>query len=398
MEIPGIPFNEDDRLRNLNEYAILDTIEEQEYDDITFLASVICGTPIALITIIDHNRQWFKSHHGLDVRETSRENSFCAHAINDPEHLLLVKDSREDSRFHDNPLVSDAPNIIFYAGMPLVNSEGFCFGTLCVIDNKPKEMNQTQIKALIALSKQVVKLLDLRRKNILLEHVKVEIEDRSAELERFAHVAAHDLKSPLNSISALTNLLLQHYNHLDKEVLEIFDHLNKSSLKLKTLINDILNNSLALGTIELPKEDVALRSFAEDIVRLIKVHDSEFILNGFDVMVHLNKTALQQILMNLISNGIKYNFEKKVIIELSHWESDSSYHFSVKDNGAGIKKENQEQIFELFNRTDIQDRFDQSGTGVGLHTVKRLITEQGGEIFVDSEPGKGSTFSFSIRK
>lgn len=166
---PHIPLNEDARQAELLSYAILDTIPEKEYDEITFLASQICNTPISLISLLDDSRQWFKSHHGLPVNQTPKEIAFCAHAINDCDNILIINDSRLDERFFDNPLVTDDPNVIFYAGIPLKTPKGFPIGTLCVIDNKPNELSDFQISALKILSNQLMNLLELRKNKAELE-------------------------------------------------------------------------------------------------------------------------------------------------------------------------------------------------------------------------------------
>lgn len=155
MIVPKIPVDEYNRLEALKEYSILDTLPEKEYDEITFLASQICRTPISLISLIDDKRQWFKSHYGLDATETPKDVAFCAHAINDKEKMFVVADSRKDERFHDNPLVTDDPFVIFYAGVPLVTSEGYALGTLCVIDHEPRTLDESQAEALQALSNQL---------------------------------------------------------------------------------------------------------------------------------------------------------------------------------------------------------------------------------------------------
>jgi signal transduction histidine kinase len=167
MLLPPFPANESARLQALQNLGILDTEAEKDYDDLINLAITISGMPISLVCFIDANRQWFKAKAGIDVTETSRDFSLCAHAINDPHKVMIVPDARLDDRFCDNPLVTHNPHIVFYAGFPLTNEIGLSFGTLCVIDNVPNALKQEQLQALDILSKQVLNLLELRRKNVL---------------------------------------------------------------------------------------------------------------------------------------------------------------------------------------------------------------------------------------
>ena len=162
MILPPLPDKEDDRLQALIKYKVLDTPAEKAFDDLTALAAYICDTPISLISLVDEKRQWFKSKGGLEAIESPRQLALCAYTILEPQKMLIVPNALEDERFVDNPLVISEPNVIFYAGAPLVTPDGFAIGTLCAIDNKPREINPEQIQALQALSRQVISQLELR--------------------------------------------------------------------------------------------------------------------------------------------------------------------------------------------------------------------------------------------
>ena len=172
-----MPSTETARVAALNRYAILDTEPEQSFDDLVVLASFVCRTPIATLSLVDDHRQWFKSKVGVEIRETPRDISFCAHAIQQ-EELFIVHDAQEDPRFKENPLVLGDPHIRFYAGAPLIDEDGYALGTLCVMDRQPRELDDTQKEALRSLRRLALSQIELRRNIQLLKEA---LNDRTRE-------------------------------------------------------------------------------------------------------------------------------------------------------------------------------------------------------------------------
>jgi GAF domain-containing protein len=178
-----IPKNEVKRLKVLWQYDVLDTIPEEVFDDLTDLAADICEAPIALISLVDEDRQWFKSKVGVSLRETARDVSFCAHAIMN-QGILIVSDATKDPRFKNNPLVVGPHKIRFYAGAPLITPDGYALGTLCVLDKKPRQLRPEQKQALLVLAHHVVSQLELRRHARELVAARVDVTKQRAELAR----------------------------------------------------------------------------------------------------------------------------------------------------------------------------------------------------------------------
>ncbi len=199
--ISAKPTNEWQRLETLRGYEILDTEPEAAFDDLTLLASYICQTPVALISLIDADRQWFKSKVGVSVTETSRDIAFCASAILQPD-VFIVPDASEDERFAENPLVVSEPKIRFYAGATLM-TDGHALGTLCVVDRVPRELKPEQLEALRALSRQVLAQLELRRNLKRLEKSLAARDRAEAEKER----TLRDLKAAMAKVHTLEGLL-----------------------------------------------------------------------------------------------------------------------------------------------------------------------------------------------
>jgi signal transduction histidine kinase len=363
------------------------------------LASFICKTPISIISFIDDERQWFKSIVGLDVSETKRDYAFCAHAINKPNELLIVENPLNDARFVNNPLVTGAPQIRFYAGAPLVTSDGMALGTLCVIDLEPREINDDQKKALEILANQVMVQLELRKKIIEQEDIKLDLEKRRHEAERFAHLVSHDIKAPLKGISGLTDMLTKLLQRNEIELLQ------QTLLQLKekadytvNLVDGIMSHSLSLEN-TISKEWINANILLREITILCSAPPFvRFYKKSEITEIFTDKVLVEQILLNLLTNAIKYNDKEIPEIEILISENETNYIIEVGDNGCGIPEAYQNRIFELFQTLGNKDRFGNSGTGIGLNTVKKLTEKLGGQVELHSISNLGSRFRIALPK
>jgi signal transduction histidine kinase len=395
---PEIPDNERQRQEAVERYQLLDTLPESSYDSITDLIAYICDTPISLITLLDHDRNFLKSHHGVPFDESPRNISFCGHAINSEEEITIVEDSRKDERFVGNPLVTEH-EAIFYAGVPLVDPNGFKLGTLCVYDNRPRKLTPEQRKALITMARQVMNLMEARYQNIKLRELQEKLKLRNRDLEKFAHKVSHDLKSPLANIISLTQLLEQDYTVGDENSKQYFQYLRKSSRTLKDYIEGLLSFYKSDDLIGKEPEPLDMEELKMELLNLYDLdHEVEI---GFDSSIDkikVNKAALMQILMNLVANALKYNSKKVRKVNVSAKEEDNRYVFEVADNGDGIPDIHLDKIFELFTIVGVSDRNGNMGSGIGLATVKNLVNQLGGKISVSSKKDEGSMFRFTIGK
>lgn len=392
---------EDERLKDLNSYRILDTLPEEDYDNLTRIAAQICGTKISLVSLVDQDRQWFKSHHGIDATETPRDVAFCAHAIHNPDEVFVVEDARKDDRFFDNPLTTGDAQVVFYAGVPLKQENGRALGTLCVIDGQPKQLNASQLDALKTLANQTMRLLELRLNKMALEQNLQDLNDKNQSLQRFAYTAAHDIKSPLTNISGLATVLVEDYGEtLDDDQQKIIGMMNVACDKLESLVNNLLTYSDTESILNEAKQEIDLDNLAAELKSILVMDQKTDLRFESDLKyITARKTALDQILINLIANAIKYSDKDAPVIKVTVKEDEQFYHINVEDNGPGIPKDKEELAFEMFKTLKTKDRFGRQGNGMGLATISRIIQDLGGSITLKNQGSLGgASFMVTLTK
>lgn len=395
-----IPANESERLEALAAYNILDTLPEVEFEELTLLASQICQTPVALISLLDDKRQWFKAIVGADVRETPKEQAFCAHTIVGIEDIMIVNDAREDARFASNPLVTGNPNIVFYAGVPLINQDGYALGSLCVIDVEPKQLTSEQVKSLKILARQVLTQIELRKKVTELEASNTKLLETNTFIQKFATTAAHDIKNPLSSI-LLTSQALQMRltNTGDQKSRALVGLTISASKRLLTLVDEMLNYSNEPALLLSDQRCLQLNKLLKSVVELIDVpHSVKVNLPKVEHTLTCSSVALEQIFLNLLTNAVRYNDKQQGVITIQFREEGNYYKFKISDNGIGIAEKDLQKIFEKAVTLNAIDRFNKKGNGIGLHTVKLLVEKLQGSIHAESNIGEGTVFIFSVKK
>lgn len=398
MIAPKLPKNEKKRLKAVKEYKLLDTLPEEDFDNITNLVANICDVPISLITLIDADRNFLKSHYGIPFNESPRNISFCGHAILESNSIFIVEDATKDQRFYDNPLIKDH-DVKFYAGVPLINPEGFPLGTLCVYDVKPKQLTKQQQEAMVILAKQVVNLFELRLKNNQLTNAYYLLDERHQSLKTFAGKVSHDLKSPLANITSLSQLFKDELKASNPEInLEYLDFIEESADTLRAYIDGILKHYKSEALLQDKKQTIDLSNIFNDVKQMLSLKDAQFKLKKNTNLGDINKSAITQIILNLVDNAIKYNSNDHPLVILDYNEGDTHHHFSVSDNGNGIPDSKKESLFDLFNTAHDADKYGNKGTGIGLYTVKTLVEKLGGEVSLTSKVNEGTTFSFSVEK
>ena len=389
------------RLQAVRRYDILDTPPDGAYDRITALAARIFKVPIAIVSIVDTDRIWFKSHHGLEATETGRDLGPCASAIlqNDP---YIIEDATVDVRALSNPLVAGELGLRFYAAAPLTTTDGFNLGTLCVIDRKPRTLSELEIENLRDLASLVMDQLELRLNAIRtvaeLDNTKSSAENASLVETGFVSTLCHELRAPLNSILGYAQLLEVGTPSLVSSQLSSIQEILKAGWHQSKLIDQILDlATIESGRPSVVRESVPLFEVLRECQSMMKpqaqmkgVHLG-LSRNDMKWFVYADRTRLKQIVINLLSNAIKYNREGGTVIVACTGCTRERIRVSVTDTGIGLPPEKLAQLYQPYNRLG-QESGSEEGTGIGLTVTKKLVEMMKGTMGVESAVGVGTLF------
>lgn len=413
-----IPSWEEERLVALARYDILDTDPEARFDRVTQLVADILGAPISLITLVDRDRSWIKSSYGLDVTQTPRDISICAHALLDPK-VTYIADTGADARFADHPLVCGAPYVRTYAGAPLIGSDGMALGVLCAVYDEVTEVSPHQLRQLQDLAAIVMDELDLRRTRREAEDAQAAAEKANAAKSEFLSCMSHEVRTPLNGILGMAAAL--HHTPLQERQTRMVDIIADSGGALLNILTDILD----LARIEAGELGFETRDFdLDDVVdRVSQAHRPSAAAKGIALTTALDAglsgtyrgdpVRIQQLLEQLVANAIKFTDEGGVSLTVSMDETSEGgteggndgsndgartrqLRFAVADTGIGISQEYQAEIFAPFKLGDGATARKYGGAGVGLTLCTRLAAAMGGAVTAESELGEGSVFTVTL--
>jgi signal transduction histidine kinase len=389
------------RIQALQSYQILDTLPEENFDELVALASEICETPISLVSLIDENRQWFKAKVGLGASETARTVAFCAHAILQDD-LFIVENSLEDERFKDNPLAVDAPHVIFYAGAPLINKDGFPLGTLCAIDSKPRKLNDFQKKALVTISHQVVAQMELRLKINEQKEQLAKLEKLNHDKDKFFSIVSHDLRSPFHGILGLTTLILDDFDALDRdEILDYTQDIQNSAQSAYKLVDNLLNWSMIEGGVLKPDiREIALIDIFQDIKHSLKSFADQKkiqlkISGDLSCSVIGDRNMLRSTLLNLASNALKFT-SATGNVELKAQKEMGEVTLKVQDSGQGMSAEQLHKLKKCGELNSTIGTVGEPGTGLGLKLCFQFVELMNSKLEVQTVMNSGTTFEFKL--
>ncbi len=390
------PTDEAQRLAAVERYEILDTPADGTFDRITALAARLFDVPIAIVSVVDHDRIWFKSHHGLEVDQIGREPGLCASAILH-DGPWVINDAPRDPRALSNPLVAGEFGLKFYAGVPLRTSEGHNLGTLCILDFEPRQLTPRETASLEDLAAMVMNELELRLANRRAAEI---ARERELLQDAFAGMLSHELRTPATTIYAATKMLSRDSTVMSSaRARDLLPDITGETERLLRLIEDLLVlTRVERGLLEPGQEPVLLQRLLPKVVeqegkrwpeRTIRLE----VAPGLPPVAG-DQSYLEQVVTNLLSNGLKYS-TPGTDLDVSAAQVEEEVEVHVRDRGIGLKADSQEAVFGLLFRTSEGSRHA-GGAGIGLYVCRRLMEAMNGRIWAESAPDKGTVFAFCL--
>jgi len=368
-------------------YNILSTLLEKEFDELCALASAICQTPVALIKLLEEEKPFIKAGASAPIALLPDVYVKYAETIAFAEDLLVAVEPVDEA-------------VIFYAGIPLINAEGQTMGSLCVIDMEKRSLSELQTAALKILAGQVMAKLELKKQDIALKKSYQALTNAHSFTQKFAAMAAHDIKNPLSSISLTAQALKVRLEKTGDEGCLKLVNINISGIKkLNNLLDDMLAYSKDPALLHQRKQAINLPELLFSVTGMLEIPDNMDIrLPEQSFRLNSSYIALEQIFINLFTNAIRYNNKAQGLIQVRFRSDENFDYFEVEDNGIGIAREYHDRIFSDNFTLRITDRYNKKGNGIGLSTVWELIKALGGTITLTSEPGLGTTFFIALKK
>jgi signal transduction histidine kinase len=392
MQAP-LPDNETDRLAALYALDILDSAPEQDFDDIVALASNVCGTPMSLVTLVDTDRQWFKARVGTDLTETSRDLSFCAHAILGRD-LLVVPDATKDARFSDNPSVDMDGGIRFYAGAPLITTDGYALGTLCVFDNYPRSLDVEQLQALRALARQVTTQMEMRRHAIALANTTARLQELERRKDDLAELVGGELRAPLRLISSYLDKLGSTGLH-DAELAELVGRATaghiRGFLDLLQHLNTMADAGFGSESLHMRQIDLTrVTQRAVESIRPIAATKQIWILNqagGPALPIIADPVRLEQVLTHLLFAAVKYTPSGGRVRVGTEIESGPTVRLDDMDMPDGVRPD----LFPHLYYGTIANPSEVPGPDRGLAVAKKILDAHHATVALSDRPGDGTS-------
>jgi signal transduction histidine kinase len=387
-DIDIIPDNDQERVEALNRYQIFNTAAEPAFDRICELACTIFNCPIAHISFLDADTEFVKANMGVSgIERVERGVGMCAIAILDPE-VTVIENALQDPLLYKHPYVHGEFGLRFYAGAPIITSDGFIIGTMCLVDTKPRSFTAHERIILQSLAKLVMEQTEMRLANMKLLQQK----------DDFISVASHELKTPLTSLKASLQLLDMEKDRPGSAMFQRMLHqANKSLGKLMNLVGNLLEvNRIVSKRLQLRKTNFRIAELIDSACEHIRIEGKHQLILSGDIGLEIiaDENRIDQVVVNIVNNAIKYAPDSKEIL-ITLEKEDSIAKVSITDYGPGISTEQMPQLFTRYDRSDYSG-VQFSGLGLGLYISAEIIKQHGGDIGVESNRGKGSTFWFTL--